>query len=40
MAISMYQASAPRFVNSLKLGGKEIKFSGIQYLLGFAHPNF
>ena len=24
----------------LKLGGQEMKFSGLQYLLGFAHPNF
>ena len=25
---------------TLKLGGKEVKFKGMQYLLGFAHPNF
>jgi hypothetical protein len=24
----------------LKLGGNEVKFTGMQYLLGFAHPNF
>jgi uncharacterized protein len=24
----------------LKLRGKEVKFGGMQYLLGFAHPNF
>lgn len=24
----------------LKLGGQEAKFTGMQYLLGFAHPNF
>ncbi len=24
----------------LKLGGQEVKFTGMQYLLGFAHPNF
>jgi len=24
----------------LKLGGREVKFSGAQYLLGSAHPNF
>ena len=24
----------------LKLRGKEVKFTGMQYLLGFAHPNF
>ena len=24
----------------LKLGGQEVKFNGLQYLLGFAHPNF
>jgi uncharacterized protein len=24
----------------LKLGGREITFKGMQYLLGFAHPNF
>ena len=24
----------------LKIGGQEIKFKGMQYLLGFAHPNF
>jgi len=25
---------------SLKLGGKEITYTGLQYLLGFAYPNF
>jgi hypothetical protein len=25
---------------ALKLGGNEVKFKGMQYLLGFAHPNF
>ena len=25
---------------TLKLGGKDVKFNGLQYLLGFAHPNF
>ena len=24
----------------LKLGGQEVKFKGMQYLLGYAHPNF
>lgn len=24
----------------LKIGGQDMKFSGMQYLLGFAHPNF
>ena len=24
----------------LKLGGKDVKFTGMQYLLGFAHANF
>jgi hypothetical protein len=24
----------------LKLGGRDVKFTGMQYLLGFAHPNF
>jgi uncharacterized protein len=24
----------------LKVGGKDLKFSGMQYLLGFAYPNF
>ncbi|HXM82636.1 MAG TPA: DUF1993 domain-containing protein [Burkholderiales bacterium] len=24
----------------LKLGGREVTFNGMQYLLGFAHPNF
>src|SRR5437762_12298072 len=24
----------------LKLRDREVKFSGVQYLLGFAHPNF
>ena len=24
----------------LKLSGREVKFAGMQYLLGFAHPNF
>jgi len=24
----------------LKLGGKDVKFTGMQYLLGFAHTNF
>ena len=24
----------------LKLSGQEVKFNGLQYLLGFAHPNF
>ena len=25
---------------TLKLGGKEVKYTGMQYLLGFAQPNF
>jgi uncharacterized protein len=25
---------------TLRLGGKDVSFTGIQYLLGFAHPNF
>ena len=25
---------------ALKVGGKDLKFSGVQYLLGFAQPNF
>src|SRR4051812_42466794 len=25
---------------SLKLGGKEVTYTGLQYLLGFAYPNF
>ena len=24
----------------LKLGAREVRFTGIQYLLGHAHPNF
>jgi hypothetical protein len=24
----------------LKLGGRDVRFTGMQYLLGFAHPNF
>lgn len=33
MTLSMYQASAPRFVRMLS-------FKGLDYLFGFAHPNF
>jgi hypothetical protein len=25
---------------TLRLGGKDVSFTGMQYLLGFAHPNF
>jgi len=25
---------------TLRLGGKDVTFSGIQYLLGFVYPNF
>lgn len=25
---------------ALRLGGEDVKFKGMQYLLGFAHPNF
>jgi hypothetical protein len=25
---------------TLRLGGRDVTFTGIQYLLGFAHPNF
>ena len=25
---------------ALRLGGQDVKFKGMQYLLGFAHPNF
>ena len=25
---------------ALRLGGQDVKFKGLQYLLGFAHPNF
>jgi hypothetical protein len=25
---------------ALKIGGQDVKFKGMQYLLGFAHPNF
>jgi len=25
---------------ALKIGGSDMKFKGMEYLLGFAHPNF